>query len=408
MGVIHMKKTHIVILGAGYAGLVTARNLQKKINAQEVEITLVNKNEYHYETTWLHEASAGTLTPEQVSYPIKPLLDEKKVTFIQDTVTRIHHQKKEVHLQNSVLTYDYLVVALGFESETFGIQGLKEHAFSITNLHAAKQINEQLHQTFATYEKQQKESKEPLNIVVGGAGFTGIEFLGELVNQLPGLCTQYHIAPEQVAIHCLDAGPTPLAGFDEALVTYATDYLTKKGVTFHLSAAIKEVTKEGVRFARNDVAEEINSPLVIWAAGVRGNSILDGSDLPEVARGKIKVDPYLRAPGEENVFVIGDCSLIINEKINRPYPPTAQISMQQGENLAANLLRLLKGNKELTAFEYKPKGTVCSLGHSNAVGVVFGLKLKGFSASFMKKVIDNRALFLIGGVGLLFKKGKFK
>ncbi len=124
-------------------------------------------------------------------------------------------------------------------------------------------------------------------------------------------------------------------------------------------------------------------------------------------RGRVKIQADLRVPGSDNVFVIGDCSLMINEDINRPYPPTAQIAMQQGECLARNLTALIRGKGELETFKFDNKGAVCSLGHDDAIGLVFGKKVVGAKASFMKKMVDNRALLLIGGASLVMKKGKF-
>ena len=115
----------------------------------------------------------------------------------------------------------------------------------------------------------------------------------------------------------------------------------------------------------------------------------------------------MRAPGLDDVFVIGDCSLVINEEINRPYPPTAQIAMQQGEMVATNIVRLIGGRTDLASFTFDNKGTVCSLGDDDAIGVVFGKKVTGKKASFMKTMIDNRALLMIGGIPLTVKKGKF-
>ena len=124
-------------------------------------------------------------------------------------------------------------------------------------------------------------------------------------------------------------------------------------------------------------------------------------------RGRVKVQPDLRAPGHDNIFIIGDCALVINEEINRPYPPTAQIAMQEGITCAKNLTALIRNKTELETFVPDIKGTVCSLGEHNAIGMVFGKKLVGMKASFMKKMIDNRALFMIGGPSLVIKKGKF-
>jgi NADH:ubiquinone reductase (H+-translocating) len=405
--VITLSKPKIVVLGAGYGGLMTVTRLQKMVGVNEADITLVNKNDYHYETTWLHEASAGTLHHDRVRYPINNVIDRSKVHFVKDAAVEIKTAEKKVVLENGELDYDYLVVALGGESETFGIKGLKEYAFSIVNVNAARQIREHIELQFATYSSEEEKKEERLTIVVGGAGFTGIEFLGEMGNRIPQLCREYDVDQSKVKLICVEAAPMALPGFDPDLVSYAVATLEKKGVEFKIGTAIKECTPEGIIVAKgeNDV-EEIKAGTVVWAAGVRGNSIIEKSGI-EAMRGRVKVQLDLRVPGSDHLFVIGDCSLMINEEINRPYPPTAQIAMQQGECCARNLAALIRGKGELEEFKPDIKGSVCSLGHDDAIGLVFGKKLFGSKASFMKKMVDNRALLMIGGAGLVMKKGKF-
>ncbi|PLR92633.1 FAD-dependent oxidoreductase [Bacillus sp. T33-2] len=402
-----MRKPKIVILGAGYGGLVTATRLQKLVGVNEADITLVNKHDYHYETTWLHEASAGTLHHDRVRYDIRDVIDRHKIEFVQGTVEEIKTDEKRVILENGDLTYDFLVVALGAEPETFGIKGLKEYAFAIANINSARQLREHIEYQFATYNTEADKKEDRLTIVVGGAGFTGIEFLGELTNRVPELCREYDIDFHKVKIVCVEAAPMVLPGFDPELVSYAVSQLEKKGVEFRIGTAIKECTPDGIIVAKGeDTVEEIKSGTVVWAAGVRGSSIIEKSGF-EAMRGRVKVQPDLRAPGHEDIFIIGDSSLIINEEINRPYPPTAQIAMQQGEVCARNVAALIRGKQELETFTPDIKGTVCSLGEDDAIGVAFGKKMTGTKASFMKKMIDNRALFLIGGPSLVLKKGKF-
>lgn len=405
---ISLKKPKVVILGAGYGGLMTTVRLQKMVGVNEADIVLVNKHDYHYETTWLHEASAGTLHHDRVRYDIKNVIDKNKVTFVQDVALEIKVEDKVVVTEKGEISYDYLVVALGAEPETFGIKGLKEYAFSISNVNSARQIREHIEYQFATYNNEEEKKDERLTIVVGGAGFTGIEFLGELVNRIPELCAEYDVDYHKVRIVCVEAAPMVLPGFDPELVKYAVAQLEKKGVEFKIGTAVKECTPDGVVVQKGEEEPEtIKANTVVWAAGVRGNSIIDRSGI-EAMRGRVKVDPYLRVPGHEEIFVIGDCSLIINEETNRPYPPTAQIAMQQGETCAKNLAAVIRNKEELEVFKPDIKGTVCSLGEDDAIGIVFGKKLMGSKAAFMKKVIDNRALFMIGGPSLVLKKGKLK
>ncbi|MGN1400238.1 MAG: NAD(P)/FAD-dependent oxidoreductase [Bacillus sp. (in: firmicutes)] len=403
-----MRKPKIVILGAGYAGLTTAVRLQKLVGAGEAEITLVNKNPYHYETTWLHEASAGTLHHDKARYDIAGVIDRHKVEFIEDSVAEINKEEKKIILQNGEVSYDYLVVAIGAVPETFGIKGLQEHAFSITNINTARHIREHIEYQFATYANEELKKKERITIVVGGAGFTGIEFLGELVNRVPELCKEYDVDYRDVRILCVEAAPMVLPGFEPELVEYAVETLQKKGVEFRIGTAIKECLPEGIIVAKNEEeTEKIIAGTVVWAAGVRGNPIIEKAGI-DTMRGRVKVNLDLRAPGEEDIFVIGDSSLMINEEINRPYPPTAQIAMQQAETCAKNVVSLLRNEEKLEDFKPDLKGSVCSLGHDDAIGLVFGKKLTGTKAAIMKKVVDNRALYMVGGASLVLKKGKFK
>lgn len=223
-----LKKPTIVVLGAGYGGLMTVTRLQKALGQNEAEIVLVNKNDYHYETTWLHEASAGTLHHDRVRYPIKSVINGSKVKFIQDSVLEVKTDDKKVVLENGELAYDYLVIGLGPESETFGIQGLKEYAFSISNVNTAREIRDHISLQFATYSSEAEKNEDRLTIVVGGAGFTGIEFLGELANRVPDLCKEYDIDFQKVRMYCVEAAPAVLPGFDPELVDYAVSYLEKK------------------------------------------------------------------------------------------------------------------------------------------------------------------------------------
>ncbi len=408
MDVIQLRKPRVVVLGAGYAGLMTVTRLQKQLGTNDAEIILVNKNDYHYETTWLHEASAGTLHHDRVRYDIKGVVNTSKVNFLQASVEDIKVAEKKVVTDQGDVEYDYLVIGLGAEAETFGIQGLHEHAFTISNVNGARQIRDHIDLQFATYKAEGEINDERLTIVVGGAGFTGIEFLGELGNRVPELCKEYDIDQKKVRIVCVEAAPMILPGFDPELVKYARAALEKKGVEFSIGTPLKEAREGSVLIAKSeDEIEELKAGTIVWAAGVRGSTLIEKSGI-ENMRARVKVNLDLRAPGHDDIFVLGDCSLMINEETERPYPPTAQIAMQQGETCARNIAALVHGKDQLENFKPDIKGTVCSLGEDDAIGVVYGKKLTGVKASFMKKVIDNRSLFMVGGPSLVFKKGKFK
>lgn len=401
-----MKRPTILVLGAGYGGLATIVNLQKNIGPDVADITLINQNDYHYESTWLHEASAGTLRPDQVRYDIADVIKSDKVKFVKASVEGIDIPGKQVTTDNGVFSYDYLVIGLGFEGETFGIPGLDKYALSIANVKAARQIREHIEYQFATWSLEDVKDDSRLTIVVGGAGFTGIEFLGELGNRVPELCKEFDVPQEKVRVVCIEAAPMVLPGFDPELVEYAVGHLQAKGIEFSIGTPVVEATPEGVKIKKGeDEFEFVKAGTVVWAAGVRGNRLIEQTGI-ENMRARVKVEKDMRAPGHDDVFIVGDCALLINEEVNRPYPPTAQIAMQQGVTVAKNLIALINGEQTET-FVPDLKGSVCSLGEHDAIGVVFGKKITGTKASFMKKVIDNRSLFMIGGPSLVVKKGKF-
>ncbi|MDR7316869.1 MULTISPECIES: NAD(P)/FAD-dependent oxidoreductase [Brevibacillus] len=395
-----MSTPKILILGAGYGGLLTTLQLQKKLNYNEAEVTLVNKHNYHYITTWLHEPAAGTASADHARVDLDRIINKEKVNFVKGTVKSIQSEEQTVTLESGeILDYDYLVIGLGSEPETFGIEGLKEYAFSIRSINAVRNIREHIQYMFSKF-KQEPDRTDYVTFVVGGAGFTGIEFCGELGDRLPELCEEFDVDPSKVKVYCIEAAPTALPGFDPELVNYAMDVLGKKGIEFKIATPIKQCTPDGVLLA---TGEEIKAKTVVWAAGVRGNSIVEQAGF-EVMRGRVKVDEYLRAPGHENVFVVGDCALIFNEE-GRPYPPTAQIAVQEGETLGENLVAIIRG--EVThKFTPHLQGTLASLGKGEGIGQVGSKKLFGSTAAMMKKASDLRYLYKIGGVGLALKKVK--
>ncbi len=398
-----MKVPKILILGAGYGGLMTAKGLQKNLRPGEAEVTLVNQNSYHYITTKLHEPAAGTSHPDHARLSIASVIHPHRVNFIQDRVTSIDTKAKTVALDNQKepLTYDYLVIGLGSAPETFGIKGLLENAFFIRSIDSVRMIREHMEYMFSRYAEEKKD--ELITIIVGGAGFTGIEFVGELADRMPALCHDYDVPLEKVRIVNIEAAPTVLPGFDPVLVDYATEYLKSKGVEFHINTPIESCTKDGVVLKGG---EEIKSATVVWTGGVRGNKLVEDAGI-ETMRGRVKVNGQLKAPNYDDIFIIGDSSLVFPSEEGRPYPPTAQIATQQGQFLGKNLVTLIRGG-EMGTFQYHTKGTVASLGKKEAIGVIGkNSKIMGLKASFVKRMIELKWLYLLGGISLVLRKGKF-
>lgn len=398
------KRTRVVVLGAGYAGIQAVANMQKTISRHELDITLINKNNYHYESTWLHEVAAGAIEWHHATYYIRNIIDSLKTDFVEATVTAIDKDNKRVTTTAGEFEYDILVVALGFESESFGIEGMDEHAHTIVTPETAVSVWEEINRNFNKYLETKDETY--LSIVVGGGGFTGFEFLGELANTIPELCKDLGIDRDKVKITCVEAMPKVLPMFPEHLVEHALNFLKENNIELMTNTAITAANEEGLMIKVNDEERLLAGKTRVWTAGVRGNKLMEES-FDGVKRGRIIVKPDLSIEGHPEIFVIGDCAAAMNGEGEdaRPYPTTAQIAMQMGELVARNIGLILKDQKT-ARFNFIDRGTVCSLGKHDGIGVALGREVTGRRAAMMKRLIDTRAIYKVGGPLLAFSRGK--
>lgn len=392
-----MHTPKIVILGAGYGGLITSRQLEKTLRNGEAEVTLINKHDYHYISTQLHKTGAGTASDEKITLHIPDLLKTDKIQFKKGTVQNVDFTAKKVQLESGeFIDYDYLMIGLGFDVSTFGIPGVEENAFKIKSFRSTKAIHNHILRQFAAYKEDHDPSR--LTFAVAGAGFTGIEMIGELIEVMPKLCRKYEIPVADTRIINIEASATVLPGFDQEAIDFTAAYLIKNGIELMTSTKILKCSPTSITL---DNGEDLPSRTLIWSGGVRGNTLLEKMDLP-ISKGRILIDKFLRVKGMENVFCIGDAALFMKND-GTALPPTAQVAIQQAELCGPNLIATLRG-EQLIAFEYHHKGTVASIGNKAAVGKVFGLKISGVFAALMKQVIEARYLFVLGGPGLVIKQ----
>lgn len=400
-----MTKPKILALGAGYGSMMAIKTLQKKLKSSEADITLISKHNYHFQTTLLHEVATGTLSEEKAKIYVHEALDMKRLTFIKDEVIGFKKDERVVITQHGAYTYDYLIIGLGFKPETFGIEGMDDYAMKIASLDRALMIKKHIRERFENY----VESKDPndLKVIVCGGGLTGVEFISDLSNKIKTLCAELNIDPTLPEISYIEAGPNILPMFDQKLIDIAVQRMQAKGVTILTSTFVKECIENGVIVEADGEQSTLEANTVIWTAGVRGHDVIANSEF-ENNRGKIAVDDYLRVPGHKEIFVVGDCALVLDPDCGRPYPPTAQIATQHGAYVGKVLTHTLRNESLGEAFTFQNKGTVCSLGYNSGVGVALGLNLKGHNAAFIKNTIENKWLLSIGGPTLVMKKGKFK
>ncbi|WHY79627.1 NAD(P)/FAD-dependent oxidoreductase [Neobacillus sp. WH10] len=392
-----MSKPKIVILGGGYGGIITSKKLEKLLKSGEADVTLINKHEYHYLSTQLHKTGVGTAADRQIAMSIPELINPNKTRFLKAAVSSVNINTQEVHLEGGdTVKYDYLIIALGFEVETYGTKGVKENAFEIRSFRSSKTIYHQIIKQLNLYKEDHDPSR--LTFAVAGGGFTGIEMLGELADALPKLCKEHNIPFEKIKIVGIEAAPSVIPFFPKESIQYTTEVLEKRNIELITSTKILECTPEKVVLENN---REVPTKTLIWSCGVKGNTIVHNWGLP-IEKGKIAVDSYLRVKNMKNVFSIGDCSLFMKDE-KSALPPTAQVALQQAPVCAKNIVAALRG-ESLTSFEYHHKGSVASIGLMAAVGKVGNFRLSGLFGAFMKQVIEARYLFNLGGPSLIIKQ----
>ena len=397
--------TKILILGGGYGGLKCAITLQNHFASLrgKAQITLISKHDYHYQSTLLHKVAIGTYSARKARIYFRKILDSRKIAFIKDTIKRVERDKAIGKYDS--YSFDFAVIALGFKANTFGIKGVSEFAFKLHSANAALKIRAQIEKNFKDFKL--KNDANDLRFNICGSGFTGVEFAAELANQSKELADICGISRDLVQVNIISKAPKVLPMFSDKLRDIAESKLKKLGVNLIVGEVI-EVQKNAVIIKSADSRQsnaKIRANTTIWCAGVRGNEVISASAF-QSRNDRIKVNEFLQIPSNERVFVIGDCALAVERDII--HAPTAQLANQMGEFVALRLIDLLNGKALKKPFKFHHKGTVCSIGHTDGVGFVFGVSVWGEIAAFFKNMIENKWILSIGGLKNVLKKGQFR
>lgn len=377
----------IVILGAGYGGVLTALNVRKYLTRDQAEVTVVNQYPTHQIITELHRLAAGDVTEQAVAIPLKKIFKGQDIDVKIAKVESFSVDKKDVKLSDGTsLTYDALVVGLGSKTAYFGIPGLEENSMVLKSAEDANNIQKHIEDRIREY----SQTKNPADaaILIGGGGLTGVELVGEIADKLPTLAQKYGVDQKDIKLMLVEAGPKILNVLPEDLVARATTSLEARGVQFLTGQPVTKV--EGNAIFLKD-GRKIIANTFVWTGGVTGNPVVGESGL-EVNRGRAMVNEYLQSTSHKDVFVVGDSAIIMGPN-GRPLPPTAQMAWQMGEQTGYNLYAYLE-NKDLKVFTQVNSGTLASLGRKDAVASVGAnhIPLKGMPASLMKQASQVRYL----------------
>jgi NADH dehydrogenase len=384
---------HIVILGGGFGGLLSALTVRKYLSASQADVTLVNRWPTHQIITELHRLAAGNIKEEAVSLPLAKLLKGKSVNLKIATVEAVNPDARQVRLNDgSVLAYDTLVLALGSETAFFGIPGLAENSFVLKSVNDAHRIRNHILSKLDAFAQHGNEADG--TIVVGGGGLTGVEVVGELADQMPEWCRSRGIDPADIRLYCVEAAPSILPGFPQELIDRAYSSLESRGVRFVTGQPITEV--KGTEICLKD-GSTIQAGTLIWSGGVQGHPIVASCGI-EVNRGRAVVNEYLQSVSHPDIFVAGDSAVVMAED-GRPYPPTAQIAWQMGETIGYNIFAGWE-NAKMKPFKPVISGTLASLGRKDGIAAIGARRtqLKGIAATAMKEASHIRYLAHIKGL----------
>lgn len=380
------KQTKIVIAGAGYAGLHAAQRSGGWLrNHPEVEMTLVDRNDYHQLTTELPRVAAGTRETSAVQVELDPALSDR-VRFVPTTITGFDFTERCLVTEAGHVLYDYLVLALGSRPNDFGIPGMAERVLSPYTAEEAQRVwdavNESVRQAAATADP--REQQRLMTIVIGGGGATGVELAGAFAEELPALARRYGAPPDLGRVILVEAGHTILAGSSPELIAKANGILHDLKVDVRTNTAVTEAVPHGFRVKNGTVIE---GSVFIWAGGIKAPELVRGSGLPVGYNGRIKVDEYLRVIDQPDIYVAGDLASVVDAETGHALPVLAQVAVQEGASVANNLRATIEG-RPLQPFTFRDKGFVVSVGGRSGVADVAGLTIGGRLAHALKDAIE--------------------
>jgi NADH dehydrogenase len=384
------RKTRVVIVGGGFAGVFTARALEEQLlERDDVEVLLVSRENYFVFQPMLPEVISGSIGITDLVSPLRRLLPRTSVHVRE--VERIDLEGKQIwlapgaHPHAHAVPFDHLIVAPGNVTDFRGLPGLPEHALPFKNLADALEVRSRV---IHALEEADIESEDPalrrqlLTFVVAGGGFSGVEVVAELNDFVRDVARSYRsIRPEDLRVVLVHAGDRILPEVTEKLGLYAQRLLASRGVELRLKARLKSASGDRAVLSDGTVIE---TKTLVSTIPSSPHPLVDALPVAK-ERGKIKVDGSMRVEGHPNVWSLGDCALVPTAN-GEPCPPTAQHATRQARTLARNLLATIDG-QPLATFDFKGLGKMGALGRRNAVAEVFGISVSGFLAWFLWRTI---------------------
>ena len=370
------KLPHIVIVGAGFGGMEIARGLAKA----PVQITLIDRHNYHLFQPLLYQVAIAGLLPSQIAYPLRTIFrKQKNLTFQMGELTSVDLDSRYIKLDGSVIAYDTLILALGGQTNFFGMNSVEQNGLQIKDIESAISTRNHLLRMFerASREVDAEKRRALLTFVVVGGGPTGVETAGALAELITHVMVKDYpqMDLKDARVLLLEAIGHLIASYPDELRKATRDLLQRKNV--EILTNTKLANYDGQQVTLGD-GRQIAAHTLIWTAGVKAAEVLNHLGIEQAGSGRVRVAPTLQLPQRPEVFVIGDAAYL-EDGGGRPLPMLSTVAIQQGKVTARNIQRILKG-KDPEPFHYKDPGLLATIGRNAAVARIWGISFSGFIA----------------------------
>lgn len=369
-------KKRVVIIGGGFAGL----ELSKKLDRGHYQVVLIDKNNYHQFQPLFYQVATGSMESGSISYPHRKTFQKfQGFHYRMCKAEQVLPEQKIIKTNIGDITYDYLVIATGCDTNYFGNNSLKQTTYPLKSISESLLLRNRIFLSFeeAMSIKDEQLLSDTLNFVVVGGGATGVELSGALADMRKSTLPKDYpeIDFNKMQIHLVDGSPRLLAGMSESASANAAKELSKRGIIIYHNVFVTSYENSVIKMSNG---QELRSRNVFWVAGVTPNG-LNGMKEDAYNRGRIVVNEYNQVKGYEDIFAIGDTALLISEQSPKGHPQVAQVALQMAKNLGKNLNGKIS-NKSPQKFIYKDKGSLATIGKNAAVADLGKFRFSGFFA----------------------------
>jgi NADH:ubiquinone reductase (H+-translocating) len=381
--------TRILILGAGFAGLTVAMELERSLGRDpSVEITLVNRENFFLFTPMLHEVAASDLDLTTIVNPVRKML--RRVQFFAGEVDRIDLEQRSVSVAHGfdyhqhTLRFDFLVLCLGSVTNFYGIPGLAERALTMKSLGDAIRLRNHLIAQLEEADNECCKVKEPLvTFVVAGGGFAGVETVAAINDFVRSAVHSYpNLAEDMLRVVLVHSDPVILPELKEELGAYAEQKLKHRKLEIRLNTKVESFFGSAVKLSDGNA---IQTNTLVWTAGAFPNPLIEAIPC-EKERGRLLVTEYLEVQGRPGIWALGDCAAIPDQRKGGFHPPTAQHALREAKVVAHNVVASVRGS-ENKPFVFSTIGQLATIGRRTGVANIWGVNFSGFLAWWLWRTI---------------------